>query len=69
MFNRLSLYAAALAMCIALAVPGARAAQPAFPADSAMAKIQKRGKLIVAVRNDLPLFGYLDPKQTVLVWT
>jgi ABC-type amino acid transport substrate-binding protein len=27
-----------------------------------MAKIQKRGRLIVAARSDLPLFGYLDPK-------
>jgi putative glutamine transport system substrate-binding protein len=38
------------------------AQQPAFPPDSAMAKIVKRGKLIAGVKNDLPLFGYLDPK-------
>ena len=38
------------------------AAPRTFPPDSSMAKIQKRGKLIAAVRSDLPLFGYLDPK-------
>ena len=40
------------------------ATPPAFAPDSTMAKIQKRGKLIVAVRSDLPLFGYLDPKTS-----
>lgn len=57
------IYVASLAMCLALLAPGVNAAAPvAYPADSAMGKIQKRGKLIVAVRSDLPLFGYLNPK-------
>ena len=53
--------AAAFAL-IAANVQGA--SPPAFAPDSTMAKIQKRGKLIVAVRSDLPLFGYLDPKTS-----
>jgi aspartate/glutamate/glutamine transport system substrate-binding protein len=52
-----------LAALVLIASAGVASAQsPAFPADSAMAKIAKRGKLIAAVKNDLPLFGYLDPK-------
>jgi putative glutamine transport system substrate-binding protein len=45
-----------------LAIAGVAFAQPSFPPDSAMAKIAKRGKLVAGVKNDLPLFGYLDPK-------
>lgn len=52
-----------IAAACALIAGGAEAAAPsAFAPDSTMAKIQKRGKLIVAVRSDLPLFGYLNPK-------
>lgn len=47
---------------VLVAVAGAVSAQPAFPPDSTMAKIVKRGKLVAGVKNDLPLFGYLDPK-------
>ena len=32
-----------------------------FPAGSTMAKIQKRGQLIVAVKDDFPLFGMKNP--------
>ena len=56
----ISIWAAGLC-CLALLAQDGHAAV-AYPADSALGKIQQRGKLIVAVRNDLPLFGYLDPK-------
>ena len=55
--------AAGLALVVALVATAGHAAGPrAFPPDSSMGKIQKRGTLVVAVRSDLPLFGYLDPK-------
>ncbi|MBU6501454.1 MAG: glutamate ABC transporter substrate-binding protein [Burkholderiales bacterium] len=37
------------------------AAVKAYPADTAMAKIQKRGKIIVGVKYDFPLFGLKNP--------
>jgi ABC-type amino acid transport substrate-binding protein len=52
----------ALGVVLALLPAVASAQAPAFPPDSTMAKIAKRGKLVAAVKNDLPLFGYLDPK-------
>lgn len=43
---------------------GSVAAQrrPSFPADSYMAKIQKRGKLIASGKTELPGIGYLNPR-------
>jgi len=38
----------------------------AMPAGSKMAEIQQRGKLIVAVSGDLPLFGSLNPASNQL---
>src|SRR4051794_3198384 len=32
-----------------------------FPADSTMAAIQKKGKVTIGVKYDLPLMGLLDP--------
>jgi glutamate transport system substrate-binding protein len=43
------------------AYDGAAAERPAFPADSTMTKIQKRGKLIAAGKIELPGMGYLNP--------
>ena len=40
---------------------GGAAAKPSFPAGSAMAKIQQRGKLIVGTAFDIPLFGVKNP--------
>lgn len=37
------------------------AAVKAYPADTTMAKIQKRGKIIVGVKYDFPLFGLKNP--------
>jgi ABC-type amino acid transport substrate-binding protein len=54
----------ALGVALALTAGAASAQSPAFPPDSAMAKIAKRGRLVAAVKNDLPLFGYLDPKTS-----
>lgn len=51
-----------LVVALVLIVAGAAFAQPSFPPDSTMAKIARRGKLVAGVKNDLPLFGYLDPK-------
>lgn len=48
----------------AAAAPAASAASSevkAYPADTAMGKIQKRGKLIVGVKYDFPLFGLKNP--------
>lgn len=39
----------------------AAAAVKAYPADTTMAKIQKRGKIIVGVKYDFPLFGLKNP--------
>jgi glutamate transport system substrate-binding protein len=33
----------------------------AFPAGSTMAQIQQRGRLVIGVKYDVPLFGLLDP--------
>jgi putative glutamine transport system substrate-binding protein len=49
------------------AKPAAAPAQPAasapsFPPDSSMAKIVQRGKLLVGIKYDVPLYGYLNPK-------
>lgn len=40
---------------------GASMAVKAYPADTAMGKIQERGKLIVGVKVDFPLFGLKNP--------
>jgi glutamate transport system substrate-binding protein len=37
------------------------AAPPAYPPDSTMAKIQKRGNLVVGVKYDVPMFGQKNP--------
>ena len=60
----LSLIAVALCGAVfATLLPVVDAAGPkVYPPDSSMGRIQKRGKLVAAVRSDLPLFGYLDPK-------
>lgn len=52
-----------LSACAGTATPdaGAKASAKAFPAGSTMSKIQKRGKLIVAVKDDFPLFGMKNP--------
>src|SRR6185437_7836961 len=39
----------------------ATAATPAFPADSTMAKIQKRGEVVIGVKFDVPMFGQKNP--------
>ncbi|HXH21976.1 MAG TPA: glutamate ABC transporter substrate-binding protein [Dehalococcoidia bacterium] len=41
------------------ATPAAQA--PSFPAGSTMAQIQQRGRLVIGVKYDVPLFGLLDP--------
>jgi aspartate/glutamate/glutamine transport system substrate-binding protein len=38
------------------------ATKPTFPADSYMAKIQQRGKLIASGKTELPGIGYLNPQ-------
>src|SRR6476619_680509 len=38
------------------------AAPPSFPADSYMAKIVSRGKLVAGVKFDTPLMGFQNPK-------
>jgi ABC-type amino acid transport substrate-binding protein len=40
---------------------GTAAARPSFPADSYMAEIQKKGKIVIGVKNDVPQFGLLNP--------
>jgi polar amino acid transport system substrate-binding protein len=43
--------------------PGAtRGAVPQYPADSYMANIVQRGRLVAGVKNDVLLFGYLNPR-------
>jgi len=37
------------------------ASKPAFPAGSTMDTIVKRGKIVIGVKYDVPLFGLLDP--------
>ena len=41
--------------------PQPAAQKPSFPADSYMAKIQQRGKLIASGKTELPGVGYLNP--------
>ncbi|WP_113718263.1 glutamate ABC transporter substrate-binding protein [Arthrobacter dokdonensis] len=57
-----ALVATGLTACGGTSTPTA-AAQKAqtFPAGSTMAKIQERGKVIVAVKDDFPLFGMKNP--------
>lgn len=40
---------------------GTTTAAPTFPAGSAMAQIVQRGKIVIGVKYDVPLFGLLDP--------
>lgn len=40
---------------------GTTAESPSFPADSYMAAIQKKGKIVIGVKNDVPQFGLLNP--------
>lgn len=64
--------AAGLAGTVALAACGqaggssAPAALPTFAASSYMAKIVQRGKLVAGVKQDQPLFGYLNPRSNQL---
>src|SRR3954471_18347057 len=37
------------------------ASKPSFPAGSTMDTIVKRGKIVIGVKYDVPLFGLLDP--------
>lgn len=71
-FMKRSKILASLAVSAALAVgfsgsalgaehTGASSGVKAYPAGTAMAKIQKRGKLIVGVKDDFPLFGLRNP--------
>ena len=41
--------------------PPAATAKPSFPVGSTMDTIVKRGKIVVGVKYDVPLFGLLDP--------
>ena len=60
--HRLShLVAAAALACAAGATSLAIAATPTFAPDSTMAKIQKRGELVVGVKFDVPMFGQKNP--------
>src|SRR5215212_1164047 len=43
--------------------PQAASSKPSFPADSYMAKIQQRGKLIASGKTELPGIGYLNPQS------
>lgn len=53
-----------LAACAAPGAPGAAPAKlPEFPAGSTMKAIQDRGKLVVGVKTDVLLFGYLNPRS------
>lgn len=40
---------------------GTSEARPSFPADSYMAEIQRKGKIVIGVKNDVPQFGLLNP--------
>lgn len=46
----------------AASVPEAQASPVALSADTSLAAIKQRGKLIVGVKYDLPTFGFLDPE-------
>lgn len=52
--------AAAFALGVSASAIGAEAVK-AYPPDTTMGKIQKRGKLIVGVKADFPLFGLRNP--------
>lgn len=45
----------------AMATTLAMAAEPSFPPDSTMAKIQKRGDVVIGVKYDVPMFGQKNP--------
>lgn len=51
-----------LALSLAACAAGPAAQTPKFPADSYMAKIVQRGKLIAGVRFDVPLMAFQNPK-------
>jgi ABC-type amino acid transport substrate-binding protein len=58
---------AALAACGQGAGPGGGpGAVPAYPAGSYLAKVVQRGRLVAGVKQDQPLFGYLDPRTNKL---
>src|SRR5262245_39718687 len=46
----------------AASVPEAQASPAALSADTSLAAIKQRGKLLVGVKYDLPTFGFLDPE-------
>jgi ABC-type amino acid transport substrate-binding protein len=59
--------AIALAACGQNGTSSAPSALPQrFPEGSAMAKIVQRGKLVAGVKQDQPLFGYLNPRTNKL---
>lgn len=55
------IFGAATLLCAATATTLATAAAPTFPPDSTMAKIQKRGEVVVGVKYDVPMFGQKNP--------
>jgi ABC-type amino acid transport substrate-binding protein len=57
---------AALAACGQSSGSSAPAALPTFAASSYMAKIIQRGRLVAGVKQDQPLFGYLNPRTNQL---
>jgi len=57
---------AGLAACGQAGGSSAPAALPTFPADSYMTKIVQRGRLVAGVKQDQPLFGYLNPRTNSL---
>jgi ABC-type amino acid transport substrate-binding protein len=58
---------AALAACGQAAGPGGGpGAVPTYPAGSYMAKVVQRGRLVAGVKQDQPLFGYLNPRTNKL---
>jgi ABC-type amino acid transport substrate-binding protein len=56
----------ALAACGQAGGSSAPAALPTFAAGSYMTKIVQRGKLVAGVKQDQPLFGYLNPRSNQL---
>src|SRR5690625_3636354 len=47
---------------VGLALAGTAVAKaPEFPADSTMAQIQDKGKIVIGVKYDIPLFGQRNP--------
>jgi ABC-type amino acid transport substrate-binding protein len=58
--------AAALAACGQRGGSTAPGAAPAYAAGSYMARIVQRGKLVAGVKQDQPLFGYLNPSTNRL---